>query len=373
MSVLQVVIVGAGQAGKELRADHFNRLPETRVVAFCDPDLERAQQAAEEKGTEGAYTTLEEALERHAPEIVVVCSPPQFHLAQTREALAGGAHVLLEKPMGMSADEIEPFREAAKQAERKLCLIHNQKFDTPIQQAMALVRDGRIGEVLHVSRSWMRAGAEDRMLGDEPHWCQELPGGRLGETLPHDLYLGYQFLGEMEVVALTGGNMLGRWPSLPADEIHALLTNGRASYSLSMSFGLERGIRRHLLVEGTHGSLFADDGGARLLGRRKPSPASQFLTASKSLVRAFARKGKKAVGRGARLAGMARSAKSEPNSGHYRLIKRFVLHVTEDAPSPVSWEEAAATARLAADLGGRIDALANRPGDAVPSPSGTGA
>ncbi len=357
MTALKVVIAGAGKAGRELRAVYFHLLPETRVAAFCDPDLEAARRAAAEFGAEGAHASLEEALAAHRPDIVSICSPPEFHLRQAEAAFAAGAHVLLEKPAVARPGEVDRLHEHWRRAGTKLAIAHNQKFDSGNLEAVARVREGRIGEVLDVERAWIRSAAADRMMADPGHWCHRLPGGRWGETLPHDLYVAYQFLGEMSVVSVRGSNSHRRWPWLPADEVKVTLTNGRAYCGLRLSLAAERGLHRPMLISGTRGSLVVHESSVSFLDDR---PARRPLAEAARGLAAFARqsaaKARRVGGRGLRSIGLRRAASGRPRTGQFRLVESFVRHVAYDAPPPVSWEEAAATLRLAFEIGGALDA-----------------
>lgn len=354
----RVVIVGAGKAGRELRAGYFNLLPETRVVAFCDPVVELAERAAAETGADGGYATLGEALERYRPQIVNVCSPPQFHLEQAREALSAGAHVLLEKPAVARPEEIDLLHQHWRAAGTKLTVAHNQKFDAGNRQAVALVRAGKIGRVLNVDRVWIRDPEDDRMMADQQYWAHRLPGGRWGETLPHDLYLARQFLGELSVVSVSGAFSHRRWPWLPADEVKVTLTNGQAYCGLRLSLAAERGLHRPMLIAGSRGSLLVHESAVTLLDARPDQrPLADAAAALSAFGGRVAKSLRRTAGRGLRALGLRRKGGGRPGTGQFRLVESFVNHVVHDGPPPVSWEEAAATQRLAFEIGAALDDL----------------
>ncbi len=357
MTELKVLIVGAGKAGRELRAVYFHHLPETRVAAFCDPDLDAARQAAARFGADGAHAALEEALEAHRPDIVNICSPPEFHLEHAEKALAAGAHVLLEKPAVARPEEVGRLLERWRAAGTKLSVAHNQKFDAGNLEAAALVREGRIGEVLNVDRVWIRSAESDRMMADPEHWAHRLPGGRWGETLPHDLYVAYQFLGEMSVVSVSGSNSHRRWPWLPADEVKVTLTNGTAYCGLRLSLAAEHGLHRPMLIAGSRGALLVHEAAVTFLDDRPArSPLAEAARGVAASVRGSAARARRAAGRGLRSIGLRRAAGGRPRTGQFRLVESFVRHVAYDAPPPVTWAEAAVTLRLSFEIGAALDA-----------------
>lgn len=358
MSRLRVVVVGAGRSGLELRARHFQQLDRTQVVGFCDPDLEAAARAAQEIGADGAHASLGEALAAGRPDIVAICSPPRFHFEQARQALAAGCHVLLEKPMVVSLSELMQLGELQTEAEGRLTVVHNQKLEPRFVELARRVRDGEIGEPIHVERVWIGSGRDDRMLAEDDYWAHDLPGGRWGETLPHDLYLAYQFLGEMSLVRLLALDTHRRWPRLPCDELHATLTNGRATCSLRLSVAATRPYSQ-MLVCGTAGALRLAPGGIdRLPPPRKRNPLAAWLKSSRTLASFGVRRVGGRLRRLRRRAGDG--ARPARRSSHYRMVELFVAYVTGKGPQPVTWEEAESTMRLTLEIADGLDAHRRR-------------
>ena len=371
MSELSVVIVGAGRAGGDFHIDAFNAQPDTRVVAICDPDDARAKSVAQEKGVPHTYASLGDALERHKADIVSICSPPQFHLEQAKQAMDAGAHVLLEKPMVTTIQEADKLRRYQLQACVKLCLVHNYKFQDGVQQALAMVNRGEIGKVLHVERTWLRNGTLDRMITAPDCWCHQLPGGRWTETVSHDIYITYQFLGELELVDVQARKLYDRWAWLPADEVSITLQS-RLGYSIiRYSANVEDGLLRYMVIHGSKAVLITDGCPvARLplvsatIGPVGTSSAMrQFLSGNKALAQAVLRRMRRLVSRSQQpvSASAAASVPKNPLSlprgtGHLTVIEQFVRHVREDTDPPVSWDEAYLTMKLVDQIGRGIQA-----------------
>ena len=55
-------------------------------MAACDPHPERLEYVASEFQTE-CFPALEEGLEKFRPDVVLVCTPPVYHVTQALEAL----------------------------------------------------------------------------------------------------------------------------------------------------------------------------------------------------------------------------------------------------------------------------------------------
>ena len=96
---LGVVVVGAGDLGTR-HALHWHAAG-ARVVAVCDPWLERAAEVAAEVGAEAA-SDPGDYLQRSDVHVVSVCTPTFLHESYTVAALEAGKHVLCEKPAALA-------------------------------------------------------------------------------------------------------------------------------------------------------------------------------------------------------------------------------------------------------------------------------
>lgn len=97
----RVAIVGASGIGRH-HAKWWH-LEGARVCAFAGTSTETVAKARAELERlfpfdGNAYTDVEEMLERERPDIVDVCSPPQYHYEHAVLALDAGARVFCEKP-----------------------------------------------------------------------------------------------------------------------------------------------------------------------------------------------------------------------------------------------------------------------------------
>ena len=114
MRKLNVGAVGLGRAFA-LMAPTLAADARMRLAAGSDPRPEARKRFAEEFGAP-AYATIEELCADPAIEVVYVATPHQFHAAQACLAASRGKHVLVEKPMALSAGQCRSMIEAARAA-----------------------------------------------------------------------------------------------------------------------------------------------------------------------------------------------------------------------------------------------------------------
>ena len=118
------------------------------VAAIASRGLARATAAAGELGIARAYGSYEELLADPAIEAIYNPLPNHLHVPLTLAAAQAGKHVLCEKPMALTAAEVEQLRpHAGKVHLREAFMVrhHPQWLET-----RALVRAGRIGELRSV-------------------------------------------------------------------------------------------------------------------------------------------------------------------------------------------------------------------------------
>src|SRR2546425_12821395 len=110
--MIRVGVIGCGEQGSaHLRA--YRQIADVDVVAICDTDPARLDQAGQAFGVAGRYPTYGELLAGEQIELISVCTMPATHREITVAALQEGANVLCEKPMALNAAEAATMIDAA--------------------------------------------------------------------------------------------------------------------------------------------------------------------------------------------------------------------------------------------------------------------
>ena len=151
----RAIIVGAGLMGR-WHADAASRAG-AHVVAVVDPDRASRQALASRHRAGEADTMGDVAADG---DIVHICSPPQTHVALAADALDRGCHVIVEKPVAPSAEEVERLLVQARRAERLIVPVHQYLFQRGVARAASLLPE--LGTPLHADALACTAGAEGR-------------------------------------------------------------------------------------------------------------------------------------------------------------------------------------------------------------------
>lgn len=113
MSKLGVGIVGSGWvSGEHVRA--FQANPHTKVIALCGRSAAKARAKADECGVDCETTDSFEHLLAHPDiDIISIATPPHVHREQAVAAANAGKHLMLEKAMANTLEDIRAIRDAA--------------------------------------------------------------------------------------------------------------------------------------------------------------------------------------------------------------------------------------------------------------------
>jgi predicted dehydrogenase len=203
--VLRWGILGTGWIAERFVAS-LERHTRQRVVAVGSRSPASAKEFAERTGIARAHGSYGDLVADPEVDVVYVATPHNHHRAHALLALDAGKHVLVEKPIGLSAAEAQ---EVAARARGVFCAEAMWTFFLPRYDVVRqLLDDGVLGEVRTV-------------LADHGEWFpathrilrQDLAGGALLDLGTYPVALANWVLGEPEEVLAIGQDV-------PGGEVH---------------------------------------------------------------------------------------------------------------------------------------------------------
>ena len=193
---VRVGIVGCGAVAHK-HAYALKKIKEAEVKAVADIDGEKAKNFAMKFGVKRYYSSLSDMLLNEELDAVLVLTNPQSHCKLAVEAMNAGKHVLVEKPLCVTAKEAEEMVEVSKKNNVILFPIEQFLFTPAIQKAIELISSGYTGEVTNIytfaTISPLVGELKRKAL---PGWFYTLPGGIYGEEISHSLYTTLKILNE---------------------------------------------------------------------------------------------------------------------------------------------------------------------------------
>lgn len=143
---INIALIGLGRMGKI----HFNHLqnfiPGVSIAAVSDA-LYPEENFRNEFGSFLFSSNPEDVLGNPDIDAVVICTPTSSHATLVDKSIDAGKHIFCEKPLDLSLDVTKKLLQKAADANIKLMLGFNRRFDPEFLQAKRSTMAGRIGNL----------------------------------------------------------------------------------------------------------------------------------------------------------------------------------------------------------------------------------
>jgi len=242
---LRVGVVGCGVGRQHVAA--FQGLPsQFEVAALCDTDPAKAREAAAGAGpgVVRIAADLAELCRMDEVDVIDICTPPHLHYEQSLQALAAGKHVICEKPIARSLQQVDELIAAEAESGRRLMPIFQYRFRAGLQKLKLLVDSGVAGRayLTTVETAWRRR-ADYYEVPWRGKWKTEM-GGPMFSLATHAHDAMTYILGPVKSVFARMATRVN--PIETEDCVSASLEMGDGSLcTLSVTTGSARQISRH--------------------------------------------------------------------------------------------------------------------------------
>lgn len=172
-----------------------------------------------------AYATVAELCASPDVDLVYVCTPAYLHAEQAVLAAEHGKHVLVEKPMALSAEECGRMLRAAQARRVKLFYGHTHSYDPPIRAMRRLIASGVYGSVRMISMLTYT----DLLYRARAEWEMDTAkgGGVVYIQAPHQIDIA-RYLADAPVFSVQAGTFMldPARPTEGAYSAHLRFANG---------------------------------------------------------------------------------------------------------------------------------------------------
>jgi predicted dehydrogenase len=148
---LKVAVIGAGAWAVASHLPNLAQRPEVEFSGVCRPGRDALDWVAKTYGFAIASEDHRDVLDA-SPDIVVVSSPTALHYEHARDALLAGAHVLVEKPFTLTADQAWDLVRLAHERGRHLLIAFGYNYRPLVVDAHRELRaHGGVGPIESLS------------------------------------------------------------------------------------------------------------------------------------------------------------------------------------------------------------------------------
>ena len=228
MDVLRLGIAGLGMAQARVLPE-IARLPYIRIAAAADL-RQPALDAFEVKFGGRTFQTVEEMCHFDGIDAVYVATPHELHATHAITALENGKHVIVEKPVALSLEDIEKMNAVAERNHLRLLAGHTHSFDPPICAMAELVQGGTLGRPLMISSAYYK----DHLFRPFSDHDIRMSRGVVLNQGPHQVDIVRQIAGGMATsVRATSG---AAEPTRPGEGHYACLLQFENNLAASLTY-----------------------------------------------------------------------------------------------------------------------------------------
>jgi predicted dehydrogenase len=119
-------LLGCGNIG-HIHADIIQHVGLLKAV--CDNDVSNASDFAKKYQCQ-SFSSITQLLENKNPaQVLVICTPNGLHAQHAIQALSAGMHVLVEKPLALTAADCQLMIQAAQINNKVLMVVNQNRFN----------------------------------------------------------------------------------------------------------------------------------------------------------------------------------------------------------------------------------------------------
>lgn len=194
---IRFAVVGFGHIGKR-HAEMIKRNPHAELAAVADID-ETLKSDATALYNVPFYNSLESLLAAEKDiQVVNICTPNGLHAPLSMMALDAGAHVVCEKPMGLTKAECEQVIYKSLQVSKQVFCVMQNRYSPPTAWLKSVIDQKLMGQIFMVQINcyWNR---DDRYY-KPGSWkgTKALDGGPLFTQFSHFIDIMYWLFGDIK-------------------------------------------------------------------------------------------------------------------------------------------------------------------------------
>ncbi|MBO5009453.1 MAG: Gfo/Idh/MocA family oxidoreductase [Clostridia bacterium] len=151
---LVVGVIGLGMGANHLKgAINYG----AEIGGICDTNPEKLAKALEDNNLPAEIGTADyhDIVNNKNINVVIIATPDQQHRTQIEECLAAGKHIMCEKPLALTRDDINAIVKAVEaHPECKFMIGQICRFTPAFVQAKKIIEEGKLGDLYFVESEY---------------------------------------------------------------------------------------------------------------------------------------------------------------------------------------------------------------------------
>ena len=223
-------------------------------LVTCYDILPEKSQAFSEKYGAGISESYESMLASDI-DAVCVCLPSGIHVPYAIQALKAGKNVVVEKPLGITEEQLNEIEQAAKECGKKVGVISQLYFSDGFTKALEAVKSGKLGKIVlgEVSMKYWRTAQYFIDGGWRGTWAMDGGGALMNQGI-HGVQLLLHLLGPVESLKAYAHTLLHDIEVEDTAVVAIKFKNG-ALGNIIASTATSPGFEREITIHGEKGSV----------------------------------------------------------------------------------------------------------------------
>jgi len=198
---VNIAVIGTGRMGSVHVANLVKMIPEANLSAICDIRLDVAQAVADELEIARVVQDYHEVLDDNDIEAVLIASSTNTHAEIIIDSAKAGKHIFCEKPLALDLESIDSALSVVAEANVKLQVGFNRRFDKSFQLVREIVHSGDIGRpcVLRITNRDPELPSKEFL---------RVSGGMFLDMTIHDFDMARYQIGEVDEVYAIGNVLI---------------------------------------------------------------------------------------------------------------------------------------------------------------------
>jgi predicted dehydrogenase len=243
--MLRGAIIGLGNVALKVHLPGWTRRDDVEIVAVTDVIPERRLSVTPFLPGARWHDSAESLIAKERLDFVDICTPPSSHIGSITGALARGLHVLCEKPLVCSREELDVVTRMAEQTGRLVHTVHNWHHAPIIRRTAELVAQRAIGRLTRIVWATLRTEPAPVRDGQTANWRLDpavAGGGILTDHGWHVFYLLQRWMAEVptSVSARLETRRHTAWPVEDTATVQVTFPSGTAEIFLTWAADLRQ-------------------------------------------------------------------------------------------------------------------------------------
>lgn len=226
------------------------------IAILCDSNEENLRFAGERYGIpeDRWITDYKDIIDNEDIDVVTVATPDQQHVKISCDLLRAGKHVLCEKPLALTREDITEMVRVSDECDAKFMVGQICRFTPAFEKAKEIIESGTIGEVYFIESEY----AHDYMKLCDDWRADPLRHGVIGGGC-HAVDLIRWLVGDPQEVFAYGTHKLLPMVSYDDATIAVMKFGENVMGKVFVSTGCKRDYTMRTVIYGTKGTLICDN------------------------------------------------------------------------------------------------------------------